>query len=163
MLDSNQPATDSANRRHYLVFACRIKIVQTCLFKAGLMRKHLETDSFKAVRAKKIQSYFQKCIITNSSMGHLGCLHSISAERPVKNHFSSVSIELAQAARTRRRAHLVSCFRPNSHFVTASWQHDMPIRYSESQFGKSTAVSRLPCFRCRRSLNCVTPSQLAIF
>jgi hypothetical protein len=33
-------------------------------------------------------------------MGHLGCLHSISAERPVKNHFRSVSIELAQAART---------------------------------------------------------------
>jgi hypothetical protein len=163
MLDSNQPATDSANRRHYLVFACRIKIVQTCLFKAGLMRKHLETDSFKAVRARKIQSYFQKYAITNSSMGHLGCLHSISAERPVKNHFRSVSIELARAARAQHRAYFFRCFRLNSHFVTASWQHDMSIHYSESQFGTFTAVSRLPCFRCRRSFSCVTPSQLAIF
>ena len=113
---------------------------------------HFETDSLKAIRAKKIQRYLQKCVITNYSMGHLECLHSVSAERPVKIHSRSVSIELDQTARALNAEHAFQVFSTKQSFCTSI----MAARHTDSLFVRAI---RKPYYnmiitlvRCRRSL-----------
>jgi hypothetical protein len=66
-------------------------------------------------------------------MGHLGCLRSISAERPVKTHFRSVSTELNQTTRTQRRAQLLWCLLTKQPF----WNRIMARRHADSSFRKT--------------------------
>ena len=67
-------------------------------------------------------------------MGHLRSLHSISAERPVKIHFRSVSIERARTTRARCERKLQVCSTKRS-FCTIT----MTARHTDSLFVKSNS------------------------